>query len=463
MKKVKQLLMLIIGFVIIISVSSCGLEISTDSTIITNGDNQEGISIEDDSQSDDSSTTSGDSTSSSDDTSTTTGDSTTSEDTSGDNTSTESSVDTTTESDSENGTTTDSSSEKGAADSSSSDSEAAEESSEEEVTATSGYTLYNHTSDSLPYYFEYDSESYDFNIYYKDGTLLDDYLVYSSSDQYDSFASLDNAEDMRLAYLNALAKSLVISLYDDYTATSISTSSASYYQAYTIKTSTSDYTIDIDDAATIWAAVEADHPLFYWIENSYLYTSSQIYVVMADSFITYSTRVEANEDIIDGISSVASSVSSLDEYDTIKYIYTYVIENTEYAYDSSGNASSEVEAHSVVGFFQGENVVCEGYAKVLQMIYNYVGITNYYIRGYVSSTSYGHAWNYVYYDGAWYWIDATNDDEGTYSNYSMFLLGSKRMSQYKYYTYDDTIGATYQGGLPTLSSKSYGSSSSWFR
>ena len=182
---------------------------------------------------------------------------------------------------------------------------------------------------------------------------------------------------------------------------------------------------------------------------------------MADNFIDYSDRIEANNDIIEGINNIASNMEGLSEYDTIKYAYTYVIANTSYAYDEDGSASSKVEAHSVVGFFQGENVVCEGYAKVLQIIYNYVGITNYYIRGYVGSTNAGHAWNYVCYNSKWYWMDATNDDEGTYSNYSLFLLGSNKMSKYGYYTYDDTLGATYQGGLPTLNSKSYGNSSIW--
>ncbi len=429
----KKIIIFILIFFTALSITSCGIAIVNDGFVITDGDNNKGISIEDDDSDDD--TIVDNNENEVDDTKTINNEDEASDTTSNNN------EDTTVVTDND-------------------DSEEVDNSSRDEDEAI-GYTKYDHTSEALPYYFLYNEDTYDFDIYYKDNTLLDDYLVYSSSDQYDSFISLDNAENMRLAYLNALAKSLVISLYDDYSPKTVNTSSNSYYSAYTIKTTSTDYTITIEEAVTIWAAVEADNPLFYWIENSYLYSTTQIYVIMADSFIDYSDRIEANNDIIEGINNIASNMEGLSEYDTIKYAYTYVISNTSYAYDEDGSASSKVEAHSVVGFFQGENVVCEGYAKVLQIIYNYVGITNYYIRGYVGSTSAGHAWNYVCYNSKWYWMDATNDDEGTYSNYSLFLLGSNKMSKYNYYTYDDTLGATYQGGLPTLNSKSYGNSSIW--
>lgn len=424
MRHMKKIIIFILIFFTALSITSCGIAIVNDGLVITDGDNNKGISIEDDDSDDD--TIVDNNENEVDDTSDTTSNN---------------NEDTTVVADND-------------------DSEEGDNSSRDEDEAI-GYTKYDHTSEALPYYFLYNEDTYDFDIYYKDNTLLDDYLVYSSSDQYDSFISLDNAENMRLAYLNALAKSLVISLYDDYSPKTVNTSSDSYYSAYTIKTTSTDYTITIEEAATIWAAVEADNPLFYWIENSYLYSTTQIYVIMADSFIDYSNRIKANNDIIEGINNIASNMEGLSEYDTIKYAYICVIANTSYAYDEDGSASSKVEAHSVVGFFQGENVVCEGYAKVLQIIYNYVGITNYYIRGYVGSTAYGHAWNYVCYNSKWYWMDATNDDDGSYSNYSLFLLGSNKMSKYGYYTYDDTLGATYQGALPTLNSKSYGNSSIW--
>ena len=426
----KKIIIFILIFFTALSITSCGIAIVNDGLVITDGDNNKGISIEDDDSDDD--TIVDNNENEVDDTKTINNEDEASDTTSNNN------EDTTVVADND-------------------DSEDDTKTEDEAI----GYTKYDHTSEALPYYFLYNEDTYDFDIYYKDNTLLDDYLVYSSSDQYDSFISLDNAENMRLAYLNALAKSLVISLYDDYSPKTVNTSSNSYYSAYTIKTTSTDYTITIEEAVTIWAAVEADNPLFYWIENSYLYSTTQIYVIMADSFIDYSNRIEANNDIIEGINNIVSNMEGLSEYDTIKYAYTYVIANTSYAYDEDGSASSKVEAHSVVGFFQGENVVCEGYAKVLQIIYNYVGITNYYIRGYVGSTNAGHAWNYVCYNSKWYWMDATNDDEGTYSNYSLFLLGSNKMSKYGYYTYDDTLGATYQGGLPTLNSKSYGNSSIW--
>ena len=240
MRHMKKIIIFILIFFTALSITSCGIAIVNDGVVITDGDNNKGISIEDDDSDDD--TIVDNNENEVDDTKTINNEDDTSDTTSNNN------EDTTVVADND-------------------DSEDETKTEDEAI----GYTKYDHTSETLPYYFLYNEDTYDFDIYYKDNTLLDDYLVYSSSDQYDSFSSLDNAENMRLAYLNALAKSLVISLYDDYSPKTVNTSSNSYYSAYTIKTTSTDYTITIEEAVTIWAAVEAVNPLFYWIENSYLY------------------------------------------------------------------------------------------------------------------------------------------------------------------------------------------------
>lgn len=427
MKKFKYLIILIFGLLGIITMTSCNIGLR----LITSEDDTGDISDdEDDLGTDDSNEDTGDGTDNSED--------------SDDNTFTGDNTDESEDALDNNGAPDDTNT---------------EDNTGESEDTTHGFVTYDHTGEELPYKFEYDSETTEFNIYYKDGTLLDDYLVYSSTDMYDEFATLDNKEDMQIAYLNALAKSLVFSLYD-YDAPAYN---SKYYTAFNVKMSTSEYNITSDECVTIWVAIESDHPQLYWIENTYLQSYSYVSFFTNANYDTYEERSVANQTVIDSVSDISNSITTTSEYRRIKKVYDYVIQNTEYAYLSDGKtASSELDAHSIMGFFNGGNVVCEGYAKVLQIIYNYMGIANHYVRGYVgndSSTNY-HAFNYVCYNNKWYFCDSTNDDDGSLT-YEFFLAGSDTMNSYSVHPFTGelaTFGYTYQYTLPELSASDYSKS-----
>lgn len=81
-------------------------------------------------------------------------------------------------------------------------------------------------------------------------------------------------------------------------------------------------------------------------------------------------------------------------------IYNWVKDNVEY-----GNGSNEP-----YDVFTNKRAVCQGYANLLHLMYYTQEIPVVNANGYLISggASMGHAWNYAYYSGIWWLIDATN-------------------------------------------------------
>ena len=329
-----------------------------------------------------------------------------------------------------------------------------EETTEEEISESNSLITIDKTKESIPYKIIYNTETYDYDIYYQDDTLLDSYLDYSSTNMYDSFLELSNGENLRIAYLNILAKSLVITLYDEYDDLTRTISGEVYHIAFTL--SFSSYKISKSEGEAIWNAIKSDNPIVYWIDTSYLISSDQIYFLIGDDYVSYEKRCEVLENIVSGINEIGGNVNSLSTIKKIRYIYKYIMNGTDYAYDSNNNASAELIAHNVDGFFSGNNIVCEGYAKTLQIICNYLDINNCYVIGVAGTTDNngGHAWNYIEYNDEWYFLDVTWEDSTnslTKKYYYMLSSGEVNSLNSIHDPYDQTIGIKYQYKLPELS------------
>lgn len=113
-------------------------------------------------------------------------------------------------------------------------------------------------------------------------------------------------------------------------------------------------------------------------------------------------------------------------YNKVLKIHDTLIGDIEYSEDVNIPI-----AHSIAGAMtSGRSAVCEGYAKVMQVMMNCYDIENIYVTGLGNGG--GHAWNMVGMDdGKYYWLDATWDDQ-PYKQFQhdYFLVGDQNFTDH---------------------------------
>ena len=173
----------------------------------------------------------------------------------------------------------------------------------------------------------------------------------------------------------------------------------------------SDFGLSYDEALAVYLVYKCDHPLYYWISNSWKYTSSRFYVLVSESYADGADRARYNDLIY---SSVGEYLEIIEDeksvYHTTLGLHDAIIKRADYAYEADGvTAQNDDWAHNIIGILEKGEGVCESYAELFQLILNYCDIDNVIIKG--RGESGAHAWNAVELDdGKWYWFDLTWDD-----------------------------------------------------
>lgn len=188
-------------------------------------------------------------------------------------------------------------------------------------------------------------------------------------------------------------------------------------------------TIDTVLLEKVFKCVLNDHPKFYYVEgyNYTTYTKGEN-VVKLEMTGKYSKTEEECKVIDAKIENyVAACFSGLDtavsDYEKVKYIYKYIIENTEY------NLASEDNQNICSVFINGESV-CMGYAKAMQYLLLKQDILCTLVNG-TANEGQEHAWNLLLLDDQYYHLDVTwGDDSYTVTNASDNKVG---MTNYSFF------------------------------
>lgn len=124
-------------------------------------------------------------------------------------------------------------------------------------------------------------------------------------------------------------------------------------------------------------------------------------------------RFSSEEELNKALNEVANVKNSLvnnqyaNDYEKIKSVHDYLIDNIEY------DSSDPTTAHSIYGALINGKCVCEGYARSFKYILDDMNIPCLIVCGIgrnKENETESHAWNYVYLEDNWYAVDVTWDD-----------------------------------------------------
>ena len=144
----------------------------------------------------------------------------------------------------------------------------------------------------------------------------------------------------------------------------------------------------------------------YWVEYYFYYNAN------ADE------EAEADAEVERLISSLGLKDESKSDYDKVKAIHDYIVENVEYDYDTFNGVTTDYwETYTGYGAIVMHLAVCQGFSAMFYRLCLEAGID----ARIIDSREMGHAWNIVQLDGLYYLMDCTWDENTETDHY--FLCG----------------------------------------
>ena len=171
-------------------------------------------------------------------------------------------------------------------------------------------------------------------------------------------------------------------------------------------------TTNSDDLELVYNYIMIDHPEIFYVDGyqykNYTLGSTVTKMTFTGNYLYGADEIARRQRLInDAVNKcLANAPSSEDDYYVIKYIYDYIITNTDYDLNAPDN-------QNICSVFINGRSVCSGYAKATQYLLNKLGIETVFVYGQVRNNSgikENHAWNLVLCNDAYYYLDTTLGD-----------------------------------------------------
>ena len=148
-------------------------------------------------------------------------------------------------------------------------------------------------------------------------------------------------------------------------------------------------------------------------------------------------RTQEEEKILEEkINQIMPTIINESMIDTEKArsIYDYIILNSKYAEDYKINKITEegYSVYSPMAIIESGRAICNGYAGLFYKMAEFAGLNVEYEAGkaMTADPNEKHAWNKVYIDGEWKYVDTTwGDNENSEINYVYFLVDKDEFSK----------------------------------
>ena len=212
---------------------------------------------------------------------------------------------------------------------------------------------------------------------------------------------------------------------------------------------------DDDTVNRIYHAVLKYHPELFWAHNrekiyKTTYTDSD-YCTFSPGYIYTEAEIkEIRSAMEEAYQNVLAQIpEGADDYEKVRTVYTYVIDNT--AYQESN------DDQSIAGTFWKKEAVCAGYAGAVQYLLERLGVSCIYVDGSAAGSTEGHAWNIVKLNGEYYYVDATNGDQPDFLNGDAAQLAEHKTTVYDYlcpfpWEYESVYTASSEFKVPECTS-----------
>lgn len=178
------------------------------------------------------------------------------------------------------------------------------------------------------------------------------------------------------------------------------------------------------------SAFTADHPNVFWLANTfgYAYTGQDTEVVLY-SLLAPQECAEKQELLNQELQSIfvgeQAIAEGMSEFGRELYLHDWLLARVGYD-EAAAQDSQDWQAFTAYGALVEGEAVCEGYARALQLLMSYAGISCRLATG-VSQEDL-HMWNVVQIDGQWYHLDPTWNDSANMPRYDYFNVTDEIIS-----------------------------------
>jgi hypothetical protein len=205
-------------------------------------------------------------------------------------------------------------------------------------------------------------------------------------------------------------------------------------------------TLDTETVTHAFDCVMMDHPEIFYTDGykyiKYTLGGKLKKIAFSPQYTMNESETAAKQAEVDSYvnTCLAGMPQGTDDYQKIRYVYEYIINNTDYQADAEDN-------QNICSVFIGKKSVCQGYAKATQYLLEKTGISCTTVDG--TADGGPHAWDLVKADGEYYYVDTTWGDanyqksqggrEGTGNTINYDYLCASTADITRTHTLDDTV------------------------